>query len=517
MAAAKRISALRGMRDVRSAEYAQNRQLLSQLERQLRLHGYRAIDPPLLENTELYLRKSGEDIAARLYEFDFKSRRLSLRPEVTASALRAYVEQLQDEPLPLRLRYSGPVFRYEKPQLHRYRQFTLCGAELLGGPADYADAELLRLACSGLERVGIRDYKLVIGTSALLQSFLTSLGLRRQLHNFLLRNMENLRKRGLDYVSDSLRAIFPDFAPAPDAPARAASPDSQQLIKVLRAMSDDEARGAISGFLHSLNIDIDANRAEGQVIDRLLHKIREDEQAPKLHRALDFMARLSEIVGAADEALAAASALCKDYAVDAGALDTLAACLRQLADGGALAGDIQLDFGLSRGLHYYTGIVFEIHGKTPAGESIQLCGGGRYDNLVSILGGESTAAAGFAWGIERIAGALGTDAGASCEATVCVIPVADDDYAACQRLARDLRAQDIVAEVSLGARSLRRSLKAADRRGAALVIIIGEAERAQGSVIIRDMRGQDERQVDLSAVPAAAAEMLKQRESSNVG
>ncbi len=503
------------MRDVHSAEYAQNRQLQDALEQYLRLYGYRAIDPPLLENTELYLRKSGEDIAARLYEFDFKSRRLSLRPEVTASVLRAYVEQLQDEALPLRLRYNGPVFRYEKPQLHRYRQFTLCGAELLGGPVDYADAELLYLACSGLERVGISDYKLVIGTTALLEGFLSTLGLRRQLHNFLLRNMENLRKRGLDYVANSLRAIFPDFELAPESQADPASQESQQLIKVLREMTDDEARGAISGFLHSLNINIDANRAEGQVIDRLLHKIREDQQAPKLQTALDFMARLSAIAGAADEALEAAAALCKEYAVAAGALAQLEATLQRLADCGALAGEIQLDFGLSRGLHYYTGMIFEIHGRTSAGEDLQLCGGGRYDQLVSILGGDTTPAAGFAWGIERIAGVLGADAETSCDAMVCVIPVADADYAACQRLAQDLRANDIVAEVSLGARSLRRSLKGADRRGAALVIIIGEAERARGSVTIRDMRQQEERQVEMGAVPAAAADMLKQPEPSH--
>ena len=132
MPSADKIAALRGMRDVFSSEYARRRAIQDGLERHLCLHSFVAIDLPILENTELYLRKSGEDIAARLYEFDFKSRRIALRPEVTASILRAYVEHLQDEPLPLRIQYSGPVFRYEKPQQHRYRQFTLTGAELLG-------------------------------------------------------------------------------------------------------------------------------------------------------------------------------------------------------------------------------------------------------------------------------------------------------------------------------------------------------------------------------------------------
>ncbi|MCY4147492.1 MAG: ATP phosphoribosyltransferase regulatory subunit [Chloroflexi bacterium] len=511
----KRISALRGMRAVLGAEYAQCRQLQETLEQHLRLHAYAPIDPPMLENTELYLRKSGEGIAARLYEFDFKSRRVALRPELTASVLRACVEQLSGEALPLRLRYSGPVFRYEKPQLHRYRQFTLAGAELLGAPADYADAELLQVACGGLECVGIRDYRLVIGTSALLEGFLSALGLRKQLHNVLLRNMENLRKHGTDFVADSLRAIFPDFQLASPDRARADTPENQPLIHALREMTDEEAHSAISQFLRSLNIRIDANRAESQVIDRLLHKIREDQQAPKLRVALDFMARLSEIVGEPEPALAAAAQLCQAYAVDDSALKQLQLTLRRLADCGEPTGEIQLDFGLSRGLHYYTGMIFEIHGKTRAGEAIQLCGGGRYDKLVSILGGDSMPAAGFAWGIERIASALPAPPDSLRERTVCVIPVADEDVAACQAIAADLRARHIIAEVSADDRGLRRSLKQADRRGASLVIIIGETERATNSAVLRDMRRGAEQPVALTALPAAAADMLRQQEADH--
>ena len=304
MASADKITALRGMRDVFSAEYAQRRWVQQRMERHLRLYSYVPIDLPILENTELYLRKSGEDISARLFEFDFKNRRIALRPELTASVVRAYVERLQDEPLPLRVQYTGPVFRYEKPQQNRYRQFTMTGAELLGAGGAKADAELLHLACRGLEQVGISDYKLVIGHSAALEGFLQQLGLRKQLLNHLLRNMENLRKRGLRYVTESLQAVFPEFEIAPDDGGTAAESDlasGQQLIEVLREMTDGEARQAITDFLHSLNIRIDTtNRDEGEVIDRLLHKIREDEQGPKLQVALDYMARLGELLGSPD-------------------------------------------------------------------------------------------------------------------------------------------------------------------------------------------------------------------------
>ena len=513
MATAEKITALRGMRDVFSAEYARRRAIQDTLEGHLRLHSYVPIDMPILENTELYLRKSGEDIAARLYEFNFKNRRIALRPEVTASILRAYVENLQDEPLPLRIQYGGPVFRYEKPQQHRYRQFTMAGAELLGASGPKADAELIHLACSGLQELGIRDYRLVIGITDVLEGFLRKLGLRKQLLNFLLRNMENLRKRGLTDVLESLRAIYPEFElEGGDLSGASGSEaeNSQQLISVLREMSDGEAHQAITDFLHSLNIRIDTNRVEGEVIDRLLHKIREDEQSPKLRAALTYMQRLSELSGAPAAVLPGTRALVADFDLDPGALSSLEGTLAALADHGDLDGTIEIDFGLNRGLHYYTGLMFEIYCKTSDGEEIQVCGGGRYDQLISILGGGGeTGAAGFAWGIERIASVRHDEPGATLNVPdVYLIPVADDDFAVSNQVAKAIRARGFIVEVSIDERSLRRRLKHADRRRVSFVIMIGASERERGQAILRDMRVHQEQKVDLDALPALIEELL---------
>lgn len=513
MASADKISALRGMRDVFSAEYARRRRLQHELERQLRLHNYQPIDLPILENTELYLRKSGEDISARLYEFDFKNRRVALRPEFTASVARAYVERLRDEPLPLRIQYAGPVFRYEKPQRNRYRQFTMLGAELLGAGGAKADAELLHLAGRGLEQVGIRDYKLVIGHTGPLDGFLRRLGLRKQLLNHLLRNMENLRKRGQQYVIESLQALYPEFDAAPHGGAdpKLTAESRPQLINLLREMTDGEARGAIADLLRSLNIRIDANRDEGEVIERLLRKIREDEQAPKLRLSLEFMTRLSELCGPPDEVLPRARELASEYNLDRGAFAELEAALARLADMGELRGRLELDFGLNRGLHYYTGLMFEIHSPSRDGEAIQLCGGGRYDNLISVLGGGApTPAAGFAYGLERIARILDSGARASPNRLdVYVIPIADADAAAGFELANDLRARGIIVEVSIDDRSLRRSLKHADRIGAALVIIIGASERERRAAALREMSSHQEWTVAFDDLPRRVEELLK--------
>ena len=513
MPSAEKIRALRGMRAVFSAEYSQRRHIQAQLEARLLRHAYMPIDLPLLENTELYLRKSGEDTAARLYEFDFKSRRIALRPEMTASILRAYVEHLQDEPLPLRLQYAGPVFRYEKPQQHRFRQFIVAGAELLGAAGPLADAEMLYLACSGLEALGPRAYRLVIGHSEILDGFLRSLGLRRQLQNYLKRNMENMRKRGLHAVTASLCNLYPELAGLTaenEAPPPSDSLKSQKLVDVLRGMSDGEARQAITDFLRSLNIRIDTNRDEDEVIDRLLHKLREDEQAPKVRAALAYMRRLSDLTGPPAEVLARARDLFAEYDVEPSALRALEATLARLDMFGALKADIQLDLGLQRGLHYYTGLMFEIHCATASGEDIQLCGGGRYDKLIEVLGGnEPTPAVGFAFGIERVASVL-ADEQAPCprRPDVLVMPITEAEVAFCLALAERLRDKRLIVELGFDERSLGRRLKQAHRKGVALAVIVGQRELAQGQVLVRDMRGRQERTVAQDDVAQVVTSLL---------
>ena len=511
MPKAEKIHALRGMRDVISGGLESRRRIQAELEAHLRLYAYQPIELPILENTELYLRKSGEDIAARLYAFDYKSRRIALRPELTASILRAYVERQEAQPLPLRWQYAGPVFRYEKPGQHRFRQFTLAGAEALGLAGPLADAELLYLACSGLERLGITKYELVVGHTGALSRLLRSLGLREQLVNLLLRNMENVRKRGMGAVVDALRELYPDLAEAwQEAEADGETDKSEGLVAVLREMNENEAHQAIADFLRGLNIRIDSNRGEDEIIDRLLGKIRERDQAPKLRRALDFMARLSELTGSAPDILPKARRLLAEFDVDAAALDELEAALDGLAHFGGLQGEIKLDFGLNRGLHYYTGMIFEIHGSAATGERVQLCGGGRYDKLVGALGGEATAAAGFAWGVERIASALpDAEPSGSQSVDVFIIPLRADDMAEGLRTALILRSVGISVEVCQEARSLRRRLKNAARKGVPLVIIIGESERENHEVVLRNMRRGEEERVPIADMIQTIERRLK--------
>lgn len=513
MLSANKIHLLRGMRDVLTQEYDAQQTIQNSLQNHLRLHGYVPIDAPIVENTELYLRKSGEDIASRLFEFNFKSRRIALRPEFTASVLRTYIENLQEEPRPLRLQYSGAVFRNEKPQQNRYRQFTMTGVEMLGAEGEVADAEILHMACMGLEKLGITRYKLVIGNTGVLENFLQSLGLRKQLLNFLIRNMENIRKRGMPYVIESLREIFPDLEFTADDLQTESEPttnQSQQLVNVLKEMNQEEAHQAVTDFLHSLNIRIDTNRGEREVIDRLLHKIREDQQAPKLRQALDYMQNLSELVGTPDDVIEKALDLIQQFDMVPDAVDDIVRLLETLSWYGDIQGDIELDLGLNRGLNYYTGLMFEIHYPADGEEDIQLCGGGRYDNLVTVLGGNTpTPALGFAYGIERIASVITQESPAtSMNPNVFIIPIETGDFPYAFTIAQELRASNHVVEVSTDNRNVKKSLKHAVKRNAPIVIIVGQNEREANQVVVRDMLNHDEKTIAYDDISQAVEGLL---------
>jgi histidyl-tRNA synthetase len=119
--------------------------------------GYEEIRVPMLEPTELFVRSVGEDtdiVSKEMYTFaDRKGRSLTLRPEGTAGVARAYIENgLGQRPQPLRLSYLGPMFRYEKMQRGRYRQFAQIGIELIGASAPQADVEVLLRGIQGRAR-----------------------------------------------------------------------------------------------------------------------------------------------------------------------------------------------------------------------------------------------------------------------------------------------------------------------------------------------------------------------------
>lgn len=163
------IEAPRGTQDILPG-VSSNWQYIEQTMRDVcRLYGYKEIRTPVFEHTELFQRGIGEttDIVSKeMYTFaDRKARSLTLRPENTAAVVRAYLEhKMYAESTLNKLFYIGPMFRYDRPQAGRYRQFHQFGIEAIGAKGPAIDAEVIILAVQVLQRLGLNDLDLYVNS-----------------------------------------------------------------------------------------------------------------------------------------------------------------------------------------------------------------------------------------------------------------------------------------------------------------------------------------------------------------
>ena len=131
------------------------------------LHGYEQIDTPMFEDTSLFLRTVGEDtdiVQKEMYSFEDRgNQQITLRPEGTAAVCRAYLERgLHNQPQPVRLFYLCPMFRYDRPQAGRFRQFHQFGVEAIGDGDAAVDLEVIQLAMDTVARLGLDGMSLVL-------------------------------------------------------------------------------------------------------------------------------------------------------------------------------------------------------------------------------------------------------------------------------------------------------------------------------------------------------------------
>jgi histidyl-tRNA synthetase len=152
---------VRGTQDIFRAEERRFAHVLATFDRVRRLYGFERIEVPVFEDTQVFARSIGETtdvVSKEMYTFPDKGGdSLTLRPEFTAGIARAYITEGWQQYAPLKLVTSGAVFRYERPQKGRYRQFHQIDAEILGAPEPAADVELLTLADQLLHELGIAD------------------------------------------------------------------------------------------------------------------------------------------------------------------------------------------------------------------------------------------------------------------------------------------------------------------------------------------------------------------------
>jgi histidyl-tRNA synthetase len=163
------MQAVKGMRDILPPSSSVWNQVEAAARRIFHRYNYHEIRTPILEETALFARSVGEEtdiVGKEMYSFeDRDGASLSLRPENTASVIRAYIEhRLDQQPGVQKLYYMGPMFRRERPQKGRYRQFYQIGAEAIGSDSPAIDAETIELAVDILHEAGIADFELLINS-----------------------------------------------------------------------------------------------------------------------------------------------------------------------------------------------------------------------------------------------------------------------------------------------------------------------------------------------------------------
>jgi len=420
----KSLQAIRGMNDILPEQTPLWRYFESTVARLLDNYGYKQIRMPIVEFTELFKRSIGEvtDIVEKeMYTFeDRNGDSLTLRPEGTAACVRAVLEHgLTGAGQPQKLWYIGPMFRHERPQKGRYRQFHQFGVETFGQAGADMDAELILLSARLWRELGLSD---------VVTLEINSLG----------------ESEGRARYRQALVTYLEQF----------------------RTQLDDDSQRRLT--TNPLRI-LDSKDAGTQAILR---------DAPQLADYLDDGSR-------------------QHFATLCAQLDACGISYR-------------VNPNLVRGLDYYNKTVFEWV-TTALGSQGTVCAGGRYDGLVTQLGGQATPAVGFAIGLERLVLLLDAvqPVAETTEADVMVLAVGEGTSQQAVVLAEQLR--DALPALRIvyncGGGSFKSQFRKADKSGAQIALIIGEAEVMQQTVGIKWLRADREQ---ISCAMTDAAEHIRQ-------
>ena len=432
------------MNDATATEIARVEEAASRCMAVFALRGYTRISTPLLEETELFLRKSGGELSSRLYDFDEPGGfRTSLRPEFTSPVIRYAIDTGEAESKICRYQYFGPVFRYASPEHSdgsKTRQFNQLGAELIGAPAPRADGEVIAMAVEGLAALDSSAVTIALGHVGLLRRLLKKFQLSERASQFLLSNVGQISTESMPDVLD--RAEKLGFLGNEGDPV-SASVEEQKSVEPILARST-RPLGANAGA-----------RTRQEVIARLARKQTFADDPAKFRSALSMLSELVSISGDAGSAIADGQKLALDYGLDEKCFYLLEQVATSAEDEGVDRSSITINYGLARGVAYYTGMVFDVLPgvNTPISNSENtLGGGGRYDGLTRALGLEADVPAlGFAYNFDAVVASAPSDSQTvKSTSTVLVRPANDESWQAAAQAASELRRQGRAAIVSTG-------------------------------------------------------------------
>ncbi len=409
------IQKIKGTMDILPEETPLWRHIEQVMREEAEKYGYGEIRTPTFENTELFVRGVGDTtdvVQKEMYTFADRdeNRSISLRPEGTASVVRALIENGRcSDAMPLKYYYIMSCFRHEKPQAGRSREFVQFGTEMFGSHSPASDATAIALANSVLRRLGLTNVKLHVN----------SIGCKECRPRY--------RQALIDYYGAHVDTLCDTCKTRLD----------KNPLRLLDCKNPD---------CHAL--------AEGapRTVDHLCESCESNFNMLK----------------------SALSAMNIDYVVDS---------------------------SIVRGLDYYTGTVFEFIAEGIGAQST-VCGGGRYDGLVSSLGGPELPGIGFGMGITRLILAmreLGLDNIEAEKPVIYIAALGEKAMVKGLEITERLRREGKYAECDVVGRSLKAQMKYANKKGAKYTLIIGDTEAESGVAQLRNMESGEQTEVTLDS------------------
>ncbi|MEM4533093.1 MAG: histidine--tRNA ligase [Desulfurococcaceae archaeon] len=202
----------RGIRDIVGLDAELYEYLMNEFRKTARFHGFKPVIPPTIEYSRLFEAKSGEEIKKSMYVFKDKAgRTLALRPEVTASIIRIYLSKYKGEVKPIRLYYIAQCFRYEEPQLGRYREFWQGGLEIIGDRDINSDISVSLTASDYLDRINCKHYY-VVGNVAFHRTILSRANISIDKQDYILHLIDkNIIDKAIEFVKENTSEEYVDL------------------------------------------------------------------------------------------------------------------------------------------------------------------------------------------------------------------------------------------------------------------------------------------------------------------
>lgn len=412
-----------GMHDILPQDQKYFQKIYNTCKRVADFYGFKRIDTPILEETELFIKGTGTStdiVQKQMYNLKLRGGDyLTLRPEFTPGIIRAYIEHgMHNLSQPVKLYSFGPVFRLERPQAGRYRQFFQFNLENIGEKSPIVDAQIIQIFYNIL--LELKFKKLIVKVNSIGDNQCRP-SYKRLLVNFC-------KKKQSDLCIDCQRRTK-------ENPLRVLDCKREKCQEIVKQAP--------------------------QIIDRLCEECRSHFKS-----VLEFLDEIEL--------------------------------------------PYHLDPYLVRGLDYYTKTVFEIFIEEK--ESNALTAGGRYDNLIKLFGGGDISAVGAAMGVERIVLSMkdnGIKFSEDSDAQIFLVQLGDLAKRKSLKLLEDFRKAKIQVLESLGRDSLKSQLKIADKLEVKYVLLLGQKEALEGTIIIKDMKLGRQETVKIEKVISTMKKKLK--------